>query len=335
MIIQNNLTPATIQLATLVPTTLIETFALIPRNVKALIIHLAFTTFSNVKVEKDEEVSKTEYSITPPPGDLFNTEFDDNEFLNFGNSCRMYNSLKSLNLGIQISHDPLFDLDVSDLIKNQIFLQKKILTRIKDDYKNYYGIIQTTFIEKFMKTTLTFDQALISLSNHTFKHISDEFPKSIVFTLRKIDNITLLMPFCSGNIKDGLIIQWSSHLLFGLKEIHQQIVVKRLLKLGANPKASIEGKTPLHDCTSIMVAKQLVDAGADINAQDSKGRTPLFKAVENGSLQMVKFLVEAKADVNPYEIDIDEDDNDSQAILRLLNEAIEKRSPKRSTCVIL
>lgn len=50
-------------------------------------------------------------------------------------------------------------------------------------------------------------------------------------------------------------------------------------------------------------ARILVDHGADINAVDAKGRTPLLCAVTTGAPVMVRFLIEAGAEVNIADAD--------------------------------
>ena len=46
------------------------------------------------------------------------------------------------------------------------------------------------------------------------------------------------------------------------------------------------------------VAKYLVTAGADVNAADTNGATPLYLAAVNGHLDVAKYLVTAGADLN-------------------------------------
>ena len=68
----------------------------------------------------------------------------------------------------------------------------------------------------------------------------------------------------------------------------------------AHHHADENGMTALHweakkDCLDVV--KSLVDAGADIEAKDGMGRSPLLVACENGNIAMVKMLVEAGASV--------------------------------------
>ena len=68
----------------------------------------------------------------------------------------------------------------------------------------------------------------------------------------------------------------------------------------AHHHADENGMTALHweakkDCLDVV--KSLVDAGADIEAKDGMGRSPLLVACENGNIAKVKMLVEAGASV--------------------------------------
>ena len=55
-------------------------------------------------------------------------------------------------------------------------------------------------------------------------------------------------------------------------------------------------------------AKSLIDAGADVNARDIDGWTPLMYAALNGHTEIVELLIESGADVNA-------EDNNGQTVL--------------------
>ena len=72
--------------------------------------------------------------------------------------------------------------------------------------------------------------------------------------------------------------------------------VKSLLHTGADTNAKDnDGMTPLHVCRNANVARLLIDAGADVNAKDVDGMTPLH-VCQNADV--AKLLIDAGADVN-------------------------------------
>jgi ankyrin repeat protein len=76
--------------------------------------------------------------------------------------------------------------------------------------------------------------------------------------------------------------------------------VRWLLEHGADPNALDEhGRSPLHVCarrnTSTSVVRLLIEAGSDIGARDASGNTALDYAVENKRVKVVAFLAAAGA----------------------------------------
>jgi serine/threonine protein kinase len=78
--------------------------------------------------------------------------------------------------------------------------------------------------------------------------------------------------------------------------------VKKLLKEGANLNArNIVGWTPLHLAVQnghIEVVKLLIEKGANVNAKDNIGDTPLHDAADKGHIEVVRLLLEHGADPN-------------------------------------
>lgn len=76
--------------------------------------------------------------------------------------------------------------------------------------------------------------------------------------------------------------------------------IEQLLKEGYKVDAPFGdvGKTPLYcaaQAGSLAACKVLVQEGADVNAMDHWGCTPLYEAVEQGHLDVSQFLVKRKA----------------------------------------
>jgi hypothetical protein len=80
-------------------------------------------------------------------------------------------------------------------------------------------------------------------------------------------------------------------------------MVDCLLTRGANPNAAgPAGRTALHLAVrrtgSLEVCKRLAEAGADINATDEQGSTPLIEAIHSEQLDIARWLLDNHADVN-------------------------------------
>lgn len=84
-------------------------------------------------------------------------------------------------------------------------------------------------------------------------------------------------------------------------------IVDMLIKAGADVNArNNDGKTPLMlaaECNTSDVVDMLIKAGADVNAQDNERKTPLMKAVEwNQDSAVTEILIKSWADVNARDI---------------------------------
>jgi len=81
-------------------------------------------------------------------------------------------------------------------------------------------------------------------------------------------------------------------------------VVRLLLLNGADPNiASQNGYSvyPIHSAVASnynMIAKMLIEAGADVNVMQMSGATPLHSAAHNGNIDLLVVLLEAGANVN-------------------------------------
>ncbi len=88
--------------------------------------------------------------------------------------------------------------------------------------------------------------------------------------------------------------------LFVPAEPHPEVVA-HLLAAGADPNAvDFEGATPLMyaaEVGTMELLRALLAAGADVNAQDAEGRTALMYASDHCYIGSVRFLVEAGANV--------------------------------------
>ena len=92
----------------------------------------------------------------------------------------------------------------------------------------------------------------------------------------------------------------------GLRPIHYAVrtglveLVELLIQHGANVDAAdVYGNRPLHDaaCHGLNVVQSLVHNGAKVNAQNVDGKTPLHVAIERQQSEVIKFLLNAGADV--------------------------------------
>ena len=96
--------------------------------------------------------------------------------------------------------------------------------------------------------------------------------------------------------------------LLGLTDI-----AKLLLESGANVNAcDNDGTTPLTGAAlkgHVEVAKLLIEAGADVNSKNNNGQTALMYASYNGQTEIVKMLIEARVDI------YDQDNNGYTALM--------------------
>ena len=87
--------------------------------------------------------------------------------------------------------------------------------------------------------------------------------------------------------------------------------VEKLLADGANPNEQIPGLGSLLYYSiatgNVEIVKILVNAKADINAVGANGYTPLMMAVVTGHIEIVKILLDAGADISIKNKSVDQD----------------------------
>ena len=78
------------------------------------------------------------------------------------------------------------------------------------------------------------------------------------------------------------------------KQFHE-VTIAKICKGGGNRGMDIFKAARLGDLSALAACMQ---QGESINAQDAKGMTPLMWAVDMGQVQVVKYLVDARANLN-------------------------------------
>ena len=61
---------------------------------------------------------------------------------------------------------------------------------------------------------------------------------------------------------------------------------------------TVEGSTPLHACDNVKIAKSLIACGAQVNAMDVEGNTPLHDRMSEGDVAVAETFIAHGADVN-------------------------------------
>ena len=116
------------------------------------------------------------------------------------------------------------------------------------------------------------------------------------------DNIMLLNNFFASDFPIGYVNKEGKSLLIIALENDSQKVLNMLLGNGVYLEETFEdGKTPIFYVRSLNALEQMVKAGADINKKDSSGKTLLSYFIEAKPLSYSKYLTEQGADVNAVE----------------------------------
>jgi ankyrin repeat protein len=77
-------------------------------------------------------------------------------------------------------------------------------------------------------------------------------------------------------------------------------MVKKLLKLKANPNLCVNRKSPLHFAENPSIVRMLIKAGADIEYKDGQGYTPLHLMIRNRSYKCAKILLKHGANIHTF-----------------------------------
>lgn len=87
----------------------------------------------------------------------------------------------------------------------------------------------------------------------------------------------------------------------GLHLTKSEELARQLLDFHANVNSRVPGgTTPLHSMSfkSLPMARLLIERGAEVDARDADGRTPLIWAISSARAELVELLLQHGADVN-------------------------------------
>lgn len=126
--------------------------------------------------------------------------------------------------------------------------------------------------------------------------------------------VLLLLLACSspgGKERETLVsrgVEFSQENFFNSVVRGQTEIVKLFLEAGMSPNAKQGGITALMEAsrrgkTHREIAAALIQAGAEINAQDPYGVTPLSFAAISGSLETIQRLLKSGANVKAKDVD--------------------------------
>lgn len=123
-----------------------------------------------------------------------------------------------------------------------------------------------------------------------------------------------LVDFCIKSGQVDLCTSSNKTLLHFAAESGNLSMLEKLLSAGANVDAldklnaqELFNLTPLHYAClkgNLEAVKLLVSSGANVNSLGSKGRTPIFHAIQSGNVELFNFLVDS-AKVDIFHVDWD------------------------------
>jgi ankyrin repeat protein len=119
-------------------------------------------------------------------------------------------------------------------------------------------------------------------------------------------HMTIFVLIYRSKVLDGIsmcarIVKSDCNLL-GASENGDMANAKKALAIGADVNAkNSRGQTPLHFAAfynDTELAEMLIDNGADVNAKNSRGQTPLHLAAYCGHTSLAKMLIDKGGDAN-------------------------------------
>lgn len=234
---------------------------------------------------------------------------------------RQFNALRKLNaheLYLLLVADKLTDREF--LNYTQLFDEGLIETNESFDKSNHS--IARLAIEAFLRPQNERNRAMYGyvLQHTSMKDLQDcrEYTDLLEKAIRNLP-IDLLKIMCQGivysDIEKALIINnmfgiqkhphWNN-ILFAAAISKDWGVVEKLIRLGENPNRQHDYTTVLQYAArdlNVEAVRMLIANGADVNARNKKGLTPLHVAVMKGALDVVVELLQNGANVDAQDSD--------------------------------
>ncbi len=171
------------------------------------------------------------------------------------------------------------------------------------------------------------------LENNAQTDVQDSIGTTPLHEAVRYGNIEIVKMILSAganvNAKDNL---GKTPILLAIPENKCVEIYKILLRFKANAaEKDMYGDTALHTATMtnvpVEVLKDLVDGGAEVNARNKEGVTPLLVALQNHNLDHVQFYSQNGADIHsqdnkgssPLKIALDSDGNEIEYVINKSN----------------